>query len=328
MTPEHIIWNNQLDRLLMSGRPDAHGRTAFEDYVYLGNRQADGLPLIVPSKRDNPHVWIMGGTGVGKTARVLAPFIAQRIAGGQSVIVLDPKSDRAFFESCAVECHHQRIPFRWVDITPGRYSYAFSPFAQSHAEAQTLVARAEIVIQALNLDHGSVYGGSYYTAMDELFVNAVFTLFPEAKSASEIARRLDSPGEMKRCLGAKGWDDTNHVRAIFSKLAGATPLNITPRSRGVTPAVLENAIDLRHPFYVPQVIYFSLDAKEMRTTTRATIGLAFYNLLAAAKYVGPKPAVKVVCVIDERRRSWARTSRSFSSRPGPCPSSSSSRTRT
>ena len=293
MTEDHLIWNNTVDRLLGSDHAALNG------HVFLGNRYEDGLPLLVPAARDNPHIWVMGGSGTGKTARVLAPYTAQRIACGSSVVIIDPKPDKAYFEACREECYHQEIPFRYVDITPGRWSYAFSPFAQSHTQAQTLSARAESTIQAFNLDYGAVYGGSYYTSQDELFCLAIFTLFPDAYSPADIARKFDNPAILRKHLGEKGWEDSNHIRAIFSKIAGATPLNVTPRSPGVSQAVLDAAIDMRQPFYTPQVIYFALDAKELRTTTRATIGLAFYNLLAAAKYVGPQPAVKVVCVIDE-----------------------------
>lgn len=293
MADEHLLWNSIVDRLLQSDHPSLNG------HVFLGNRYFDDLPLLVPAARDNPHVWVMGGTGTGKTARVLAPYTAQRIAGGHSVVVIDPKPDKAYFEACRDECYHQEIPFRYVDITPGRWSYAFSRFAQSHTSVQTLSARAESTIQAFNLDHGAVYGGSYYTSQDELFCLAMFTLFPDAYSPADMARKFDNPALLKKHLGEKGWEDSNHIRAIFAKIAGSTPLNVTPRTPGVLQAVLDAAIDMRQPFYTPQVIYFALDAKELRTTTRAAIGLAFYNLLAAAKYVGPRPAVKVTCVIDE-----------------------------
>lgn len=291
--PEHVLWHSAVGRILQSD----HARLS--KHLFLGPHLQTGLPVLLPADRDNPHTWVMGATGAGKTSRVLAPYAVQQLLHRKSVVVIDPKPDKAFFEALREECEHHRIPFRYVDITPGRWSYAFAPLAQSHAAVQTLSARAESVIQAFNLDHGPVYGGSYYTAVDELFCLALFALFPEAVSPAAIAEKFDSPGLLRKHLGEKGWEDSNHVRAIFSKLAGVTPLNVTPDTPGVTRAVLDAAIDMRQPFYHPQVIYFALDAKELRTTTRATIGLAFYNLLAAAKYVGPEPAVKVVCVIDE-----------------------------
>lgn len=293
MNENHLIWNGMVDRLLQSGH------AGLEGHLFLGMRYFGGQPYLVPANRDNPHTWVMGGTGAGKTARILAPLIAQLIARRRSVVVIDPKPDKTLFESCRFECDHEGILFRSVDITPGRWSYAFSPFNQSHAAVQTLSSRAESIIQAFNLDYGPVYGGAYYAAMDELFCLALFTLFPEARTPAEIARVFDSPKVFQRHLGEKGWEDSNLVRAIFAKLAGSTPLNVTARTPGVTRHVLDAAIDMRQPFYTPQVIYFALDAKELRTTTRATMGLAFYNLLTAAKYVGPEPKVTVACVIDE-----------------------------
>jgi hypothetical protein len=293
MSREHLLWNSTVDRLLQSGHEGLAG------HLFLGTRYVDGLPCLVPAERDNPHVWVMGGTGTGKSARVLGPLIAQHVARGYSVVVFDPKPDKALFESCRVECHHQEMPFRYVSVTPGTWSYAFPPLAQSHMAAQTLASRSETMIQSLNLEYGVQYGGSYFTAMEEMLCMALLTLFPDARSPEEVSRLFDSPTVLRNHLGEKGWQDSSHIRSILSKLAGVTPLNVTPNTPGVTPAVLEAAIDMRQPFYSPQVIYFALDSSQLRTSTRATLGLGFYNLLAAAKHVGPTPAVPVVCVIDE-----------------------------
>lgn len=293
MTPEHILWNNAVDRVLRSGHAGLAG------HLFLGYRHRTSVPLLVPGARDSPHAWCMGGTGSGKTARFLAPYAVQSLIAGRSVVVIDLKPDKGLFESLRAEAALQQVPFRWVDVTPGRWTYVFRPFAQSHTQAQTLAARAETTIQALNLDYGAVYGGSYYTAMDELFVLATHTLFPDATTPAEVALRFDSPAPFKKVVGERGWEDSSHVRAIYAKLAGATALNALPGAPGVTQDVLDAAIDLRQPFYHPQVIYFALDAREFRTTSRATAGLAFYNLLTAAKYVGAKAAVGVTLVLDE-----------------------------
>jgi hypothetical protein len=293
LSREHLLWNSSVDRLFRSGH------TGLAGHLFLGTRYFGELPSLVPARRDNPHVWVMGGTGTGKSARVLAPLIAQYIALGYSLEVFDPKPDKALFESCRFECYHQEMPFRYVCITPGRWSYAFPPLAQSHAAAQTLASRAETWIQSLNLDYGVQYGGSYFTAMEEMLCIALLTLFPDARSPEEVARLFDSTSVLRNHLGERGWQDSSHIRSILSKLASVTPLNLTPNSPGITREVLNAAIDMRQPFYTPQVIYFALDSAQLRTSTRATLGLGFYNLLAAAKHVGPEPNVPVVCVIDE-----------------------------
>jgi hypothetical protein len=290
---EHLLWANAVDRIFRS----AHA--GLEKHLFLGNRYCGGLPYLLPDSRDNPHIWVMGGTGTGKSSRVLAPLIAQHVALGYSVLVLDPKPDKAMFWSCYDDCYHQEVPFRYVSITPGMWSYVFAPLAQSHAVAQTLASRAEILIQALNLDYGVRYGGSYFTTMDELFCVGLLSLFPDVRSPEAVVRLCEDSPALKRMLGERGWEDSNHVRAIFAKLAGVTVFNPTPGTRGFTEAVLDAAIDLRQLFFTPQVVYFGLDAQQLRTSTRAALGLGFYNLLAASKHVGPKPQVKVVCVLDE-----------------------------
>jgi hypothetical protein len=290
---EHLLWTNAVDRLLRSGHDQ------LERHLLLGMRYFGGQPYLLPDERPNPHIWVMGGPGTGKSSRVLAPLITQHVALGYSVLVLDPKPDPALFWSCQAECHHQSVPFRYVSITPGMWSYVFAPLAQSHAAAQTLASRAEVIIQSLNLDYGVRYGGSYFTTMDELFCVAVLSLFPDAKTPEAVARQAEQSPRLKRLLGERGFEDANHVRAIFSKLAGVTVFNPEPGQRGFTSEVLSASVDMRQLFYQPQVVYFALDSQQLRTSTRAALGLAFYNLLAAAKHVGPKPEVKVVCVLDE-----------------------------
>lgn len=293
MSHDHLLWTNAVDRLLRSGHP------GLERHLFLGHRYFGGLPYLLPDARDNPHVWVMGGPGTGKSSRVLAPLVAQHVALGDSVLVLDPKPDLPLLWSCHADCHHHGVPFRYVSITPGTWSYVFPPLAQSHAAAQTVAARAEVLIQALNLDHGVRYGGSYYTAMDELFAVAVFSLFPDARTPEAVARAVEDSPALKRAIGERAFEDSSHVRAIFAKLAGVTPFNPVPGGPGFPPPVLEAAVDLRQLFLTPQVVYFALDAQQLRTSTRAALGLGFYNLLAAAKHVGPRPPVRVVCVQDE-----------------------------
>jgi hypothetical protein len=299
---EHLLWSNAVDRLFRSGH------ASLERHLFLGNRYFGGLPYLFPDERDNPHVWVMGGGGTGKTSRVLAPLLAQHVALGHSAVVLDPKPDKTLFEACRWECEavqeeSHRVPFRYVFITPGRWSYVFAPLGQSHAEAQTIASRAEVLLQSLNLDFGVHYGSSYYTAMDELFCIGVHTLYPDAKTPEAVVRHAESSQALKRHLGDHGWEDSNLVRSVFAKLAGVTPFNPAPGERGFTAPVMDAAIDLRQLFYRPQVVYFALDSSQSRSTTRAAMGLALFNLLVAAKHVGPNPPAKVVCVIDEAQES-------------------------
>lgn len=300
--PEHLCWQNQVERLRQHAAAD--WADPARRYLFLGNQVEGGAPFVVPAVRANPHVWVMGGAGTGKSALVLAPLVVQLLQNRVgSVAVFDPKPDKALFESCRLTAAGLGLPFRHVCITPGMSSYSFPPLLQTHFAQQTLTARAETLVQALNLDYGVQYGAAYYTAMVETFVRNVLARFPAVRSPEGLAELFDRPDQLRGLVDAKTWDDSNHVRSIFAKLAGVTSLNLTPGTPGVDPRAVAAAVDLIDLFRERQVAYFALDSAQLRTTTRSVIGLGFYNLLAAAAFAGrylpPHAKVPVACVIDE-----------------------------
>lgn len=139
---EHLCWQNQVERLLR------HAAVNWADtsrrHLFLGNQVEGGAPFVVPAARANSHVWVMGGAGTGKSALVLAPLVAQLLANRVgSVVVFDPKPDKALFESCRLTASALGLRFRHVCITPGMSSYAFRPLLQSHLSNQTLTSRRD-----------------------------------------------------------------------------------------------------------------------------------------------------------------------------------------
>jgi TraM recognition site of TraD and TraG len=299
---DHWAWEHQVELLTRFAAEDWTDRR--RRHLFLGRREDDGTPFLVPVVRANPHAWVIGGAGTGKSALVLAPLVSQLLANRVgSVLVLDPKPDKALFESCRLAAGALGLRFRHVCVTPGRSSFAFPPLRQSHTRRQTPTARAEMLIQALNLDYGHEYGGSYYTATVEAFVRGVLTRFPDVQSPGALADLLDRPESFRGLFDKKTWDDSNHVRALIAKLGDVTSLNVTPDTPGVSSAALTSAVDFADLFRQPQVVYFALDSAQVRTTTRAVIGLAVSNLLAAAAHTAshlpPGGRVPVACVIDE-----------------------------
>ena len=57
-------WDCITDRML--------NNQLLRDYFFLGTSADYGFPVIVPRKRDSPHIWVMGAPGTGKTGLYLA----------------------------------------------------------------------------------------------------------------------------------------------------------------------------------------------------------------------------------------------------------------
>ena len=76
---------------------------------------------------DITHALVLGGSGSGKTVSVLQPTVAQNLAAGATVVVLDPKLEMyavsaAYAESLGYEVHlidfaHPRTSDRWNPLT-------------------------------------------------------------------------------------------------------------------------------------------------------------------------------------------------------------------
>src|ERR1043166_1690559 len=119
------IWTNMVRTMLESAE--------MREHVFLGTTLFGDYPFLLSKKRPNRHLWITGGSASGKTARLLATYTTQRLlARDTSVVIIDPKPDKALFENARLLCDPRldtssgiALPFRYVSQTPGRQSYAY-----------------------------------------------------------------------------------------------------------------------------------------------------------------------------------------------------------
>jgi len=267
------VWNNIVDRILNT--------PGMDQYLFLGIAADHGFPVIVPRKRESPHTWGIGPPGTGKTARYAAPLLTQQIAHcDRSIVVVDFKPDITNVWNTWIECARAGLPFRLFDPTPGRCSHIFNPCVQSHRIRQNHTQRIETLMQALTLEYGPDYAKAYFSAVNQASASDSFAKYPMS-SIERLAELMLDPAAFA-FIDKNQWKDAAHFRVTIAQGAAVPPLNAIPGVDGVTPAMLAAAIDMRQVFHQPQVIYFALNAAEMRTTSRLIMGLGSYNLFAAA----------------------------------------------
>jgi conjugal transfer pilus assembly protein TraD len=122
--------------------------TATDGYHYVhgvGDREED---LSVSYEALRGHTYIVGTTGAGKT-RTFEILIAQAVARGGPVIVLDPKGDIDLRDRCYAEaCRHGRKDdFRFFSPTLPQHSMRLNPL-QNYARSSQIANRIASLLPA------------------------------------------------------------------------------------------------------------------------------------------------------------------------------------
>src|SRR5207245_11116050 len=133
---------------------------ATERESLLAGRHPDyDYAILLHSKLLFEHVHLLGSTGAGKTALGLLNHAIQLIRRGDGpVIVLDCKGDPAAFHTICLEATRQGRTLKWFTNQLRHSTYIFNPFDPDLYRTQSLQDIVGLLINALNLHHGSDYG--------------------------------------------------------------------------------------------------------------------------------------------------------------------------
>lgn len=115
-------------------------------YVHgVGDRETD---LFVDYEALRGHTYIVGTTGAGKT-RTFEILIAQAVARGGPVIVLDPKGDLDLRDRCFAEAkrHGRAADFRFFSPTLPQFSMRLNPL-QNYARSSQIANRIASLLPA------------------------------------------------------------------------------------------------------------------------------------------------------------------------------------
>ena len=263
-------WDNYIDRIINS--KDELERK----HLLLGTSERGDYPILVHQEIHNQHVHVLGDSGASKTALGIAPQVTQKIARGDStVVVVDLKGDRALFETCRREAERtKKLRFRWLSNEVGRTTFGFNPFLQSHNLRLSVEQLTQQLLQGLSLDYGIHYGAGYFTAMNEIVLASVLQE-TGAKSFRELNEHLTDPRWYASIGYEDDWRQARHLSALVKRLSASAPLNIVPGMYPDQPQVHQQAIDVSNILEEPQVIYLWLRSAAEPTNARRSRGCSF-----------------------------------------------------
>lgn len=234
------------------------------------------------------HTHVRGRTGSGKSQLVLLPIVLQllesytlryRDARGQehrvterdTVCIFDNGGDRALFNAVREAARRLGRTFRYLSLDSGK-SYGFDPFQSVPASEDRIIRLCNLLTEALNLEHGSIYGGAYFTQRNLAQLLAVAEKAVEEKAAG----RNVSLGDIDRYVQQKQHQikDAEQVRMIFRFLTRYEQLQ--PQSKD------PDAIEFKRAIRDREVIYFFTPTLGEAVTARQIAGLGLYSAVNAA----------------------------------------------
>ena len=268
------------------------------EHYLLGMSLFGDYPVLLHKDILDQHYHMTGDTGASKTTLGIAPLATQMIArGGNSVVIIDLKGDMSLFETMRLEAKKAKATFRWFASEPGKTSFVFNPFVQSHLSLLTPEQRTESLLQAMSLDYGVGYGKSFFTAMNEVVLKNMLRKY-SIKSFKELEGYLEDPASYKDLGPTKDFEQARHLAAIVNRLATMYPLNVVPGRTAEAEAVDQNAIDAMDVLHRPQVLYFFLSSPQEPIGAPSVAKLFLWALFSGAARK-PSRDNRVYVFIDE-----------------------------
>jgi hypothetical protein len=246
-----------------------------------------GDPVIVT--RDllkQGHMHVRGRTRSGKTSLMLSPLALKLMEDYElfwtdtkgiehseverdAIFVFDLGGDLALFNAIRNKAKKLGRKFSYFSLNPKRSHY-FDPFQSVQADELRVIRICNLLVEAMHLDYGLVYGGAYYTQRNLAGLLRVADRAVHARSAGrttglrDIAEYLDTHREK----------DEDSIRMAFMFLL---------RYEQLMPAANDpNVIDLARAIAERHVVYFFTPTMGEASTARQIAGLGLYTTVNAA----------------------------------------------
>ena len=234
------------------------------------------------------HVHIRGKTGSGKSSRVILPLITQlmkpyeriwtsddgvtrTINERDAILVIDLGGDKSCFHATRRRAEQLGRRFRFIGLDPN-HSEKFDPFQSIQSESHRIIRLCNLFLEAFSLDHGLVYGGSWYSQRNLLLLLSICErLVARKQSGKEISLR-----EVDRFLADPkngNIKDADQIRGIF---------NFLLRYPQLQPSAADDPVNMRESITNRDVVYAYLPAISEATTARQIAGLLLYTAVNAA----------------------------------------------
>ncbi len=288
--------NPEALRQRLSLKPNVDPIVLGLEWQYPSNAQDDGprdyslgepgKPFAIP--RDlmkNGHIHVRGRTRSGKSSLAITPLLAQlarpyslfsptgtliRSDFQDAIFIFDLGGDLALFNFARRLAGPNR--FRFLSLERDDDWNFFDPLQAATSDPDRLIRIAILLQQAFSLDHGLVYGGSYYSQRNlTALLNVARTL---AEQTLRTKTRTDIK-EIARYLEREKVKDAEEIRMIFSFLTEYRQLQPDDPQA-------DNVINMRRALKDGEVVYFFCPTIGEAMTARQIAGLGLYTLINAA----------------------------------------------
>ena len=251
-----------------------------------GSGQASEPVIVTRDLLKQGHVHVRGRTRSGKTSLMLSPLAlrlmeeyelswtdslgqAHRETERDAMFVFDLGGDLALFNAVREKAKTLGREFSHFSLDPLR-SFYFDPFQSVKADELRVIRICNLLVEAMHLDYGLVYGGSYYTQRNLAGLLRVADRAVQARRAGgttglrDIAEYLDAHREK----------DEDSIRMAFMFLLRYEQLMPSPAD--------PNVIDLARAIAERHVVYFFTPTMGEASTARQLAGLGLYSTVNAA----------------------------------------------
>lgn len=305
--------HNQLTRV-----PRAFGRQASNfpdvlDYQEVADLRAwsrtKPAPLLLHEKILAEHCYIVGPSGAGKSSLGIMPLLIQLMRGAKTdsdqlrepypVVVLDLKGDSALFHTVRIEAERRKQDFQFFTTERNAPTYRFNPFRGFDRGSRSVAQLCQLILDALNLNHGKGYGRSYYTERSRNVLSRTLKRKRNIQSFDELHAELRET-VARADIRTKG--DAFELLSVIEMLTEYRQLVTDPE---------ETIADTKGIIFMPtvikerQVAYFWLPAALESISVGEIAKLVLFNLRVAAqdwKRTNPHDRRNVILVIDELQR--------------------------
>lgn len=314
---EHLFIGCQSHHQLFR-TPRAVGRQApmFSDvleYQEVSDLRAWGktqpATLMLHEKILAEHCYIVGPSGSGKSSLGIMPLLIQLMQGAKTendertppypVVILDLKGDSALFHTVKTEAKRRGQVFQFFRTEKHEPTFRFNPFRGFDRGSRSVAQLCQLILDALNLNHGKGYGRSYYTERSRNVLSRTLKRNRNIQSFDELHAELRETVN-RADVRTKG--DAFELISVIEMLTEYRQLITDPDE---TISNTDGIIFMPTVLADRQVAYFWLPAALESISVGEIAKLVLFNLRVAAqdwKRSNPDKPRSVILVIDELQR--------------------------
>jgi hypothetical protein len=314
---EHLfIGCESHNRLFRTPRAIGRQAPAFADvleYQEISDLRAWGRTkpstLLLHEKILSEHCYIVGPSGAGKSSLGIMPLVVQLMRGAKTdgdevaapypVVILDLKGDPALFHTVRLEAERRNQTFQFFTTEKHQPTYRFNPFRGFDRGSRTVAQLCQLILDALNLNHGKGYGRSYYTERSRNVLSRTLKRSPNIQSFDELHEALRET-VARADVRTKG--DAFELLSVIEMLTEYRQLVTDPDE---TISSTDGIIFMPRVLQERQVAYFWLPAALESISVGEIAKLVLFNLRVAAqdwKRANPGKARSTILVVDELQR--------------------------